>query len=342
MDQKNIMHYIRMCQLKRIVFPLGLLLVVCIIFFRLPIVEYVNIASVGETTPLSQAVNEGHTYVRTEARGLYYTGDDYYVDGALTGHYYYELRDGYCRFYILKPSAGKPAEAYIESRVVTGKLTKSDRSTEALTSDFANTLGWSQEGLNTVTDTYLINEVVYFPAEQKVLFGLLVFAMLISLVAIFYMLVILLFPKLSVTYLRLRNYGDAEKILNDAEKEIADSCILRQSNMVLTPKYLLEYSSDVSALIPLESVLWVFPLQNLRFSLRERRKKMVYALCITTIAGDNFILKNKKKEDIDKVTEVLTDRYPNFFYGYSEEHDKMVHYLLAESKKELKEKKRKS
>ncbi|MBO4410644.1 MAG: hypothetical protein J5794_00420, partial [Lachnospiraceae bacterium] len=54
-----------------------------------------------------------------------------------------------------------------------------------------------------------------------------------------------------------------------------------------------------------------------------------------TITGDTFILRNQAKKDLDAIETQLSERYPNFFYGYSEEHDRMVHYILSENEKEL-------
>lgn len=337
MQQKNIMHYIRICQLKRIIYPLCFLILVSIVFFRLPIVNYLNVSAVDPLTPLSQAVNEKKTYIKTTAKNLYYTGDDYYSDGVLTGHFYYQLEGRYCRIYILKPAAGKPADAYIAEKTVTGRIVKYDTTLDALIEDFAQSLDWTAEGLSGVIDPYAVSEIISFSVSQSVLGAVSAAMMVFGLLSVLYILVLFIFPKLSVTYLRLKGYGNADRILADAEKELSENSILSQDNMTLTPKYLIEFSSDLSAVIPLESVLWVFPTENMRYSLKDHRERMFYSLRIVTIAGDTFIIKDKQKADIDKITDVLSERYPNFFYGYSEEHDRMVHYILDENRRELRE-----
>ena len=86
--------------------------------------------------------------------------------------------------------------------------------------------------------------------------------------------------------------------------------------------------------MPLESALWVFRLQDMRYSLREKRDVMHYSMRIYTITGDKFILRDQAKADLDAIENLLTEHYPNFFYGYSEEHDRMVHYILEENVKE--------
>ncbi len=336
MEQKGILHYIRICQLKRLLYPLVLLVLTGLILFNLPLVEYLHVEQAAPDKPLSGAISNSRAYVRTAASDLYYTGNDYYLDGVLTGHYYYQLTDDYCRFYILRPTAGKPAETYLESRVITGRVVKFDDTTEALVREFAEELEWSTEGLMSISDPYLVNEVVYFPISQGILFVIALILALFSLVGLIYTLILLICPKLSRTYLRLKNYGSASKILQDADAELSSRRLLEEGNTILTPKYLVEFSPDASAVIPLESVLWIFKTSRMKYVLKDRRERMFFTLRIVTIAGDTFIIRDKKKADIDQIENVLTERYPNFFYGYSDEHDKMVRYILRESKRELK------
>jgi len=163
-----------------------------------------------------------------------------------------------------------------------------------------------------------------------------VFLALVLLSGIFILLSIflLLFPKLSRVCWKLRQYGNLNDLLEDAEEELNYSSICPGERLYLTPKYLIQISSYFVYIIPLESVLWVFRLNNMRFSFSKKREVMSYHLRITTIVGETFQIRNRKKEELDQIMNVLIERYPNFFYGYSEEHDEMVHYILKENKEE--------
>ncbi|MBR4768477.1 MAG: hypothetical protein IK088_05830 [Lachnospiraceae bacterium] len=144
----------------------------------------------------------------------------------------------------------------------------------------------------------------------------------------------------SKLYCTLAHYGNPEVILNDALKELKTRPIYRHDDLALTPKYLIDLSRPVRAVIPLESALWVFRMQYMCRRPLTKNDVMHYAMRIYTITGDIYVLKNRSKEDFDEIEAVLTDRYPNFFYGYSKEHDEMVHYILSEQKREIAEKKR--
>ena len=336
MKAKSILSHIRTMHLKCVPFPLILLLLALFVLWRQPLFELLRVTEVPENESLSRAVNDQLEYVRTNARDLYYSGNDFYTDGALTGHIYYELKDTYCRFYILTPAAGKPAETYIAERTVTGRVEKIGADTRDLLENLAHTLNWSVDGLAGVCDSYLINEVVYFPVSQRILLAVVVLALLAGAAGLLYTLLLVLFPRLSGTVRRLSGYGDREEILAEADAELSGDVILSRGSMTLTPRYLFDFSPEVSAIVPLESVLWVFDTQNMRWSFKDRQEKMFYTLRIVTITGETFV-KEKRKEDLNTIMEVLTDLYPNFFYGWSEEHDSMVRYILKENRRELKE-----
>ncbi len=141
--------------------------------------------------------------------------------------------------------------------------------------------------------------------------------------------------KFTKEYLRLQKYGDADRIISDAESEYVEKCILENSRIALTPKYLIHFSGKRIEIIPLESALWVFETQQLENELFSQREQMIYTLYITTITGDRYKIRMDDRKSVDEVTELLTERYPNFFYGYSPEHSRMVHYILDENQKEL-------
>lgn len=141
--------------------------------------------------------------------------------------------------------------------------------------------------------------------------------------------------KFTKEYSRLSKYGDADRIISEAARELSSKCLLKSGGIMLTPKYLIHFSGSRTEIIPLESALWVFETQELRNELFSQKEQMIYTLYITTITGERYKIRSESHEGIAEITELLTDRYPNFFYGYSPEHSRMVHYILEENQKEL-------
>ena len=110
-NTNNITQYIRRSQCQQIIYPIILLLLTVIITVQQPIFDYLHLSSADPTVPLSSVVSKEHSYINIEHANLYYTGQDYWLNGELTGHYYYELADNYCRFYILPASQTKDKDA---------------------------------------------------------------------------------------------------------------------------------------------------------------------------------------------------------------------------------------
>lgn len=165
-----------------------------------------------------------------------------------------------------------------------------------------------------------------------------IFILLLAAFAdLLFKVIVLLFPRVSRAVRTLSGYGKAEEIMADAEAAFLGPHLLEQDNVVLTEKYLFKFAGTNSAIVPLTSVLWVFGLNNMRYSFTEKRERMVYFLRVVTISGKVYKFASLYKKNIDKITDTLSERYPNFFYGYSDEHDKMVRYILSENKRERKE-----
>ena len=61
---------------------------------------------------------------------------------------------------------------------------------------------------------------------------------------------------------------------------------------------------------------------------------MFYTERIVTITGESFSLEDRPRSTLDQINTMLTERYPNFFFGYSEEHERLVRYLLRERQSE--------
>ena len=128
----------------------------------------------------------------------------------------------------------------------------------------------------------------------------------------------------------MREYGRPEEILAEAEEELYNSVRKRTKNMVLTASYLIEFSADLSAIIPLADILWTYDHAAMHYTLKGR--SMDYTIHVVTQYGDEYTLKQKTAEDVQVIYGELTARYPNYFYGYSKEHERMVRHIIREDK----------
>ncbi|MEF2905741.1 MAG: hypothetical protein U0O21_05450, partial [Lachnospiraceae bacterium] len=139
-------------------------------------------------------------------------------------------------------------------------------------------------------------------------------------------------PRLTKTYRNLEHYGNPEKILSDVEKQIRRRILLQTKTLILTPRYLVELSDDICAIIPLPEVLWIYDHAAMRRTIKGRQ--LSYTIHVVTMKGEEYTLTGKSHREVSAIYHELNTRYPNFFFGYSKEHQEMVQYVLHEMKNE--------
>lgn len=329
--QRDLLHYIRRSQLKCLPYPLILL---CISLFLALLLYQAGPLSPLPPSALSVLAEKDldlHPCVSVSASNLYYSGDDYVVNGRVKGHFYYSLTTGQCQFFILNPS-GDTKPDFIRQISLNGRLIQSEELYAQLVSHMASRLNLSQDELGGVVSPVIISQPDVLPL-RVLLFGLLLLAcMLLCAVSLLRALLCLLFPACSRTYRRLRQYGNPKKIWANVEKELGQNGGIQTADMALTNRYLIEFSGDLSTIVPLEAVIWIYKMGSIRHRLPTFKKTMRYTLNLVTIDGKAYAFKNKKRGDVVMIQEEMSRRYPNFFFGYSEEHEEMVRHMIKKWK----------
>ena len=332
MKSEMILSYIRKSELKRLFYPAILLLLTLFILSRTSALSLLATGELPDNQVIYRTTARRETgFVREKLDKLYYTGQDYWNKGNLLGHYYYALLDGTCQYYIINAETGVPAEEVLENYTVTGRIEVFGKELSTLNEAMAAALTWYPEALRSMTSSYYINETDYLQAKERFLILLLTAVLAVSLIIVIRTCVYWAAPRLTPAYRRLRKYGNPEEILAKVEEELYNSSRIRTRDMVLTASYLLEFSADVTAIIPLEAVLWTYDHASMRYTLRG--KTLSYTIHVVTIYGDEYNLKKKSAEDVQVIYNELTSRFPNYFYGYSREHQQMVRHIIRESEK---------
>lgn len=326
-----IFQYIRRSQLKRLPYPLVLLGISLFFAFHFFILGPLQAVPLPSSSVMTAQDLDSHPYISISASNLSYSGDDYMVNGHLEGHFYYTFQSGQCQFYILKPD-GDAAADFISRITIHGKLVESEELYLQLVTNMASRLNLSQEQVRAMVSPVFISQPDFLPL-RSLLFGLLLlFCILISTVSLLRMMFCLLFPTCTRAYRGLKKYGTPKKILANVEKELEQDCIIQTTDMALTNRYLIEFSEDLSAIVPLKAVIWAYKMGSIRRRFPTFRKTMRYTLNLVTIDGRHYAFKNKKKGDVVMIQEEMSHRYPNFFFGYSEEHEEMVRHIIKEWK----------
>ena len=298
-----ILSYIRKNQCKRLFYPLMLLGVVIFLVWRSPVTEYVTKRTISNAVLINDSMAKKVLYAKIKTGTLYYSGEDCLAGGELVGHYYYELIGGSCHFYLIRAVAGYPASKTLEGQTI-----------------------------KSVCQKYFVNQTAYLNRREIVLMVVLLLVFVLMIVVFIRTFLYIINPRLTKTYRNLEHYGNPEKILSDVEKQIRRRILLQTKTLILTPRYLVELSDDICAIIPLPEVLWIYDHAAMRRTIKGRQ--LSYTIHVVTMKGEEYTLTGKSHREVSAIYHELNTRYPNFFFGYSKEHQEMVQYVLHEMKNE--------
>ena len=328
-----ILSYIRKNQCKRLFYPLMLLGVVIFLVWRSPVTEYVTKRTISNAVLINDSMAKKVLYAKIKTGTLYYSGEDCLAGGELVGHYYYELIGGSCHFYLIRAVAGYPASKTLEGQTIIGRVDAFEPEIlDPLTQKLAEDISWDAKSLKSVCQKYFVNQTAYLNRREIVLMVVLLLVFVLMIVVFIRTFLYIINPRLTKTYRNLEHYGNPEKILNDVEKQIRRRILLQTKTLILTPRYLVELSDDICAIIPLPEVLWIYDHAAMPRTIKGRQ--LSYTIHVVTMKGEEYTLTGKSHREVSAIYHELNTRYPNFFFGYSKEHQEMVQYVLHEMKNE--------
>lgn len=328
-----ILSYIRKNQCKRLFYPLMLLGVVIFLVWRSPVTEYVTKRTISNAVLINDSMAKKVLYAKIKTGTFYYSGEDCLAGGELVGHYYYELIGGSCHFYLIRAVAGYPASKTLEGQTIIGRVDAFEPEIlDPLTQKLAEDISWDAKSLKSVCQKYFVNQTAYLNRREIVLMVVLLLVFVLMIVVFIRTFLYIINPRLTKTYRNLEHYGNPEKILNDVEKQIRRRILLQTKTLILTPRYLVELSDDICAIIPLPEVLWIYDHAAMRRTIKGRQ--LSYTIHVVTMKGEEYTLTGKSHREVSAIYHELNTRYPNFFFGYSKEHQEMVQYVLHEMKNE--------
>ena len=328
-----ILSYIRKNQCKRLFYPLMLLGVVIFLVWRSPVTEYVTKRTISNAVLINDSMAKKVLYAKIKTGTLYYSGEDCLAGGELVGHYYYELIGGSCHFYLIRAVAGYPASKTLEGQTIIGRVDAFEPEIlDPLTQKLAEDISWDAKSLKSVCQKYFVNQTAYLNRREIVHMVVLLLVFVLMIVVFIRTFLYIINPRLTKTYRNLEHYGNPEKILNDVEKQIRRRILLQTKTLILTPRYLVELSDDICAITPLPEVLWIYDHAAMRRTIKGRQ--LSYTIHVVTMKGEEYTLTGKSHREVSAIYHELNTRYPNFFFGYSKEHQEMVQYVLHEMKNE--------
>lgn len=318
-----IFHRIRIINLRRLAGAAAFLLITCTIFYHIPFFDIVMPTQIEELSSIVSLYQEGTTYIELTADTLYYTGYDYTQNGKRTGSYYYAIDDSTCIYFLLPEELCESRPAQLSHVPVRARLQSGGKLQTELIQRMSSDLGWTAQGLSSVSSRILINAADYLLLKHAVLFAASLIVFVISLITAFHTILQLVYPLLYPACFRLRRYGSVKEQVAQAEAELREPALLQAGAFTITKHYLVYMTRAQLSLLPLDEILWGYKHSSLhRFRLR--RLRLTYTLRILARGGAVLIADSQPKEAVDAVLDYLAGYNSEILIGYTKKNERLA------------------
>ncbi len=219
---------------------IAVFLMLSVLLLRYPVFDGLECEEIVATTDLGerlQVMYESDTKLASyEAKNLYYSGYDYYIDGKLRGAYYYSTEDGYMNFFII---ATEQPESFIENYTVKGEIIKDNIYVTHIVNKLASSAGISQEMLENYYSSYIISELDYPTAYITMIYVLCLSPAIVCGLIILYTLMIMINPAMHSQSEQLASYGNVRQVIKDINYELKNKLLYRRENVYITHNYMI-------------------------------------------------------------------------------------------------------
>ena len=322
--QTSIIKNIKRVYLRRM-FPPALYLTVLLLMWVLSPISQLMHPVITDLADLSASKN---SYVSVSITDLHFTGYTQTIFGWTTGYYYYTFQDGRCLFVLLSPNTCESGLPSIKAVTIGARIRNHFKEYDELTQKLAADLNWTAPNARNAISRQLLSEPDFHKTISR-LFLLFYFCSggLAALQILLYLLYIL-FPVLSGTCRELGLYGNASKLLTQAEEELATLPQLATEDMYITEHFFIAFAIDRVAVVPIQEIVWIYKHSTLH-KLLWYHFSISYTLHIT--ANKHFYIQCPKnmKSDIDGIIDYLSEANHEIIVGFDEANRKKVQERLG-------------
>ena len=319
---ENYEHYISRnikAYYKRKIFSPAVYLVLLLIVWNIfSLTELLFPASLASDTTLDSLQREEVKYINAELSDLHFTGYTRTFLGNTTGYYYYTLRNDECFFVLLSPKTCEEGLPVISNVSVSAVLDTGSTTYQLLLDNVAKDLNWTSTGIRSKVLPYYLSEPDFNPIGNTLLFSFIFVTGIYALISLTLSILYIRFPWLSPPCQDLGLFGNAKKLLEQAEEELATLPQLATEDIFITEHFFIFTSDYGNAIIPIDQIIWIYKYSTMHklfwyhfsisYTLHISASKYLYLQCPKNI-----------KSDIDGIIDYLAEANHNILVGFSEQ-----------------------
>lgn len=256
-------------------------------------------------------------YLNAQLTDLHFTGYTRTFLGNTTGYYYYTLRNNECFFVLLSPKTCEEGLPEVSDVFISAVLSRGGDSYQTLLDNVAKDLNWTGNGIRSKVSAYYLSEPDYNPIGNTLIFSFIFITGIYALISLSLSLLYIRFPHFSPPCQDLGLFGDAKKLLTQAEEELATLPQLATEDIFITEHFFIMTSFYGNAIIPINKIIWIYKYSTMHkffwyhfsisYTLHISAKKHLYLQCPKNI-----------KSDIDGIVDYLAEANHNILVGFNE------------------------
>lgn len=338
MKAQEIYSKIRKIYLRNIILPIvAIIIPLCLLIF-IPFDKVLKPKVVNSTQEAIAAIEEGYKYIEISIDRLIYSGYDYMRDEDVYGQYYYDLVDGkQCLFYLLEPEKEVNRETYIYSVNRKVRVEETNGIFDNMMSMFANSIGWTEEGVREITNKYILSEMSYHYNVMLSLYVLIVATLVYGVGLLIYSLVIIacpiLCPRIIIAKWLFRSgrHSNLTKFVKLIAKETEDENAISIGSMYITKHFIINLDSRDFDLIPIDRIIIAYEHSTLK-SFLGMHLKVWYTLHLKCSKLWRFHISRKTLEEANSVLDYIRTNKPDTLVGYTNENKELVKEIVNSGK----------
>lgn len=313
--------FIREVNLRRLVLPICYIIFLGIIYVLFSVNNWVFPSKYTQTDDFDRVYEEESSrYVSCTVNHLMYTGIVHKNNKKVDGYYYYTLKDGVCRFYLLsdKRTTGKPV---IEQYTFNARIVDDAEILEDIETIMAEQLSFTKQGVEEISSRYIISEVGYIKWHIYITALLMLITFIAAIVHIIILVMGIINPYNTVDLWYISDSKERKELVEQANKEYEEDLYFASQEMYITENYFIYLGKDTFGVILLDDITWAYKHSHLNTIglLFTKGHVITYNLRLVTIFDRTYTYSGKNKESCDGLLEVMSARRQDILIGYSTE-----------------------
>lgn len=333
MTGNDIYTAIRRTSLRHMLLPV---LSVAALVFLYSLIPFDDVFSPIEAHTSSEAdslYRRGHEYIYMHADVLYYTGFDIMEGDSIQASYYYEITDNKCTFYILENEQTNNRALELKNVDIRVRLDERDGLLDNVISSFSASLGWTAEGMSSITAPIVINQAGYGMMRYVIVYVFIILNVIYSVALVTVNLMFVIFPQTHVSRIRyyaLHPFG-MKKALGEMKRDFEENVVLSAGDMYLSGKYFYNLGKNEVSIMPLDNIVLGYEYSRLH-SVFGKHLKITHTLCLRGTHIRKCNASGKSAADVAAVKHYLRKAYPDILWGHTKENARLIKERLKSEK----------